>query len=141
VGPNLIAAIASVVVIAITVMGQWINSRNDRNLTNQEVDILKKLDSNSTAARELSQVIQFRIAKWHRRIAKSRQLLRGTIVWGVVGYLMFLAALQLRAFPQDMDLLLLRGALILFGSAALAVAAIRLVQFLKRHHQERDAAE
>jgi uncharacterized membrane protein YraQ (UPF0718 family) len=139
-GPNLIAAIASVLVIAITVIGQWINSRNDRNLTNQEVDILKKLDSNSTAARELSQVIQFRIAKWHRRIAKSRQLLRGTIVWGVVGYLMFLAAVQLRVLPRDSDLMLLLGALILFGSVAFAIAIVRLVQFLKRHRQERDAA-
>ena len=33
---SLIAAIASVIVITITVIGQWINSRNDRNLTNQE---------------------------------------------------------------------------------------------------------
>jgi hypothetical protein len=39
-GPNLIPAIASVVVILITVIGQWINSRNDRSLTNQELDIL-----------------------------------------------------------------------------------------------------
>jgi hypothetical protein len=30
-------------VIAITVIGQWINSRNDRNLTNQELDILKAI--------------------------------------------------------------------------------------------------
>ena len=80
--PNLVAAIASVSVIAITVIGQWINSRNDRSLTNQELDILKKLDSNSMAARELSEVIHFRITKWHRRIAKTRQLLRSAVVVG-----------------------------------------------------------
>jgi hypothetical protein len=38
----------------ITVIGQWISSRNDRNLTNQELDILKKLDPNSKTARDLS---------------------------------------------------------------------------------------
>jgi hypothetical protein len=54
VGPNLIAAITSVVVIMITVIGQWISSRNDRNLINQELDILKKLDPNSKTARDLS---------------------------------------------------------------------------------------
>jgi hypothetical protein len=136
---NLIAPIASILVIAITVIGQWINSRNDRNLTNQELDILKKLDSNSTAARELSAVIQFRIAKWHRRIAKSRQLLRGTIVWGVISYLLFLVILQIAPRPKDVDLILWFGALILFGSVAFAVAVIRLVQFLKRHRQEHGA--
>jgi len=40
--------------IMITVIGQWISSRNDRNLTNQELDILKKLDPNSKTARDLS---------------------------------------------------------------------------------------
>ena len=64
----------------------------------------------------------------------------GTIVWGVVGYLMFLAAVQLRVLPRDSDLMLLLGALILFGSVAFAIAIVRLVQFLKRHRQERDAA-
>jgi hypothetical protein len=45
--PELIAGLASVVVIVITVMGQWFNSRNDRQLTNLELDIWKKLDPNS----------------------------------------------------------------------------------------------
>jgi hypothetical protein len=137
--PNLIAAIASVSVIAITVIGQWINSRNDRILTNQELDILKKLDSNSTAARELSEVIQFRIAKWHRRIAKARQLLRSAIVWGVIGYLLLTTAVQLSIFPRDSDLMLLLGALILLGSAAFAVAGVKLGQFLIRRRRDRIA--
>lgn len=90
--------------------------------------------------RALSEVIQFRIAKWHRRIAKSRQLLRGTIVCGVVGYLLLLAALQLAPRTKDVDLMILFGALILFGSVTFAVAVVRLVQFLRRQRQEQEAA-
>jgi hypothetical protein len=137
--PNLVAAIASVSVIAITVIGQWINSRNDRSLTNQELDILKKLDSNSMAARELSEVIHFRITKWHRRIAKTRQLLRSAVVWAVIGYLLLVTAVQLTHFPRDTDLMLLLGAFILAGSIAFAVAGVRFGQFLIRRRQDRIA--
>jgi hypothetical protein len=137
VSPNLIAAIASVIVIVITVIGQWINSRNDRILTNQELDILKKLDPNSGAARELSEVVQFRIAKWHHRIDKSRPLLRESIVSGVVGYLLLQTAASLRFFEKDLDLKILYVALILLGSLAWVVAGARLGQFLIIRRQER----
>jgi hypothetical protein len=69
VSPNLITAIARVIVIVITVAGQWINSHNDRSLTNQELDILKKLDPESPAARELNEVVQSRIAIWRQSAA------------------------------------------------------------------------
>jgi hypothetical protein len=94
VGPNLIAALTSVVVIMITVIGQWISSRNDRNLTNQELDILKKLDPNSKTARDLSEVIQARIAKWRQRIAQSRRHLRGAIWWALAGYVILIIAIS-----------------------------------------------
>ena len=61
--PDLIAALTSVVVIMSTVIGQWIRSRNDRTLTHQELDILKKLDPTSQTARDLSEVLQARIAQ------------------------------------------------------------------------------
>jgi hypothetical protein len=65
--PDKFAAIASVIVIVVTVIGQWINSRNDRTLANQELDILAKLALSSGDASQLHEVIRFRIAKWHQR--------------------------------------------------------------------------
>jgi hypothetical protein len=98
--PNLIAAFASVIVIVITVIGQWINSRNDRAVTNQELDILEKLDSNGVAARELSEVIEFRIAKWHQRTtSKSARRLRRVIVVLAVGWILLLLTLILLYQP------------------------------------------
>jgi hypothetical protein len=101
-GPSVIAAIASVTVIVITVIGQWINSRNDRNLTNQEVDLLKKLDPKSKAARELNDVIDFRIGKWRQRITKSKRLARMGIFWMVACYMnIIIATLALSGFGEE----------------------------------------
>ena len=87
-GSNLIPAVVTVIGIIIGVIGQWINSRNDRNLTNQEVDILTKLDPNSSAARELSKVIEFRVAKWYGKILKSRRAEREASNWGIASFLL-----------------------------------------------------
>jgi hypothetical protein len=138
-GPNLIAAIASIIVIVITVIGQWLNTRNDRNLANQELEILKKLDSNSQAARELSELIEFRIAKWHKGIAISRRRVRSAIVWFVIGYMLYLAAFQIAFREKDFDLWIMFGALILFGGVALVVAAVRLLQAVVRRRGDRVA--
>jgi hypothetical protein len=96
--PELIAAIASVVVIVITVTGQWINSRNDRSLTSQDVDIWKKLDPDSKAARDLIHVIEFRIAKWRERIGSAR-LRRSGYSWGFAGAFWLLLAIA--AYATD----------------------------------------
>jgi hypothetical protein len=136
--PNLIAAIASVIVIIITVIGQWISSRNDRNLTNQELDILKRLDPSGPTARELSEVIQFRVAKWRRRIAKSRQRLRSGSAWFVAGYLIyvFLVVPLSQEEGKDADLTVFFWALIVFGGVAFLIAAVRLVQFVVARSEE-----
>jgi hypothetical protein len=82
--PVLVPALTSVIVVVITAVGQWINSRNDRSLANQELDALKKLDPETEAAQELTEVIQFRIAKWYARIAESRRALRDATIWSAV---------------------------------------------------------
>jgi hypothetical protein len=103
--PNLISllvpALASVIVIIITVTGQWINSRNDRNLANQEVEILKKLDSNSRTARELNEVIEFRVTRWHRKIAQSRRSRWRAIALALAGYVLSVFGLTAYVFAGE----------------------------------------
>jgi type II secretory pathway component PulL len=60
----LITAVGLVLVSIVSVTGQWLTSRNDRTLTHQEVDLLKKLDPDSGAAADVTAVIQSRIASW-----------------------------------------------------------------------------
>jgi hypothetical protein len=92
---SLIPALASIAAIAITVVGQWINTRNDRVITNQELDLLKKLDPGSDAAKQLSQVIATRISDWHAKSQPSRLDRRRAVVWMTVGYLIWWGALLL----------------------------------------------
>jgi hypothetical protein len=138
-GPNLIAAIASVIVIIVTVIGQFVSSRNDRNLTNQELDILKKLDPNSPTARELSEVIQFRVAKWRRRITKSRRRLRSGFAWLAAGYVFYLFAIPQEHKEKDIDLTILFWALIVVGGVAFVISTVRFVQFVVARSEERVA--
>ena len=62
----------------------------DSNVTNQELEILKKLDPNSGTACELSEVIETRIAHWHRDIGKSGRRIRLLKVWGVVSLILLI---------------------------------------------------
>ena len=72
-GTALIAAAASVLAVLVSVVGTVINSRNDRALTHQEVDLLTKLQPDSKAARELHAVIEARINSWYGRAYKTRR--------------------------------------------------------------------
>jgi hypothetical protein len=136
VGPNLIAALTSVVVIMITVIGQWISSRNDRNLTNQELDILKKLDPNSKTARDLSEVIQARIAKWRQRIAQSRRHLRGAIWWAVAGYVILIIAISYYMIDAEGKWAFMVIAILCFGGAV-----GKLLQWWPEWRHERQAED
>jgi hypothetical protein len=135
VSPNLITAIASVVVILITVIGQWINSRNDRSLTNQELDILKGLDANAPAARELSEVIQFRISKWHDKTVKSARLVRRALSWLAVTWLLLMAGslIESRAFSLD----LLETIFLVLASVAFLAMVFTWLQFSKERSNEK----
>ena len=66
----------------------------DSNVTNQELDILKKLDPNSGTPCELREVIETRIAHWHRDIGKSGRRIRLLKVWGVVSLILLTVFLR-----------------------------------------------
>jgi hypothetical protein len=78
-----------------------INSRNDRSLANQEIDILKKLDPNGAEAHQLSEVIQSRIARWHWRASESRRL----VLYGVVCFYIALLAVYLGVYMSEPETL------------------------------------
>jgi hypothetical protein len=132
---SLVPAIAGVIGIIITVIGQWINSRNDRNLTNQELDILNKLDSNSPAAHKLSEVIESRIETWRKRAIKSKRLKRRALVWVVVSYILVLLLIPLWAPTSFTEYLI--AMMVLAGSASLILAAITYWQALTAERNER----
>jgi hypothetical protein len=132
---SLIPAIASIIGIIITVIGQWINSRNDRNLTNQELDILKKLDSNSRAARELSQVIESRIETWRKKAMKSERLKRRALVLVVVSYILVLLLIPLWSPTSFREYLI--AIMVLAGLASVTLAAIKYWQALTAQRRER----
>jgi hypothetical protein len=140
-GPNLIAAIASVVVILITVIGQWINSRNDRSLTNQELDILQKLDNlkeldaNPSAARELSEVIQFRIAKWHDKTVKSERFVRRAWMWAAVSWMLLMVGDL--AYSKAFSLDLLGNVLLVLAFAAFLAMVYTWLRFSKERSNEK----
>jgi hypothetical protein len=73
----IVGAIGLVLVALLGVLGQFLTSRNDRTLTDQEVDLLRKLDPNSQAARDLIAVVESRIATWHWK-ALTRRARRAT---------------------------------------------------------------
>jgi hypothetical protein len=73
----LIPVVGAVLVAVIAAAGQVINSRNDRAQAHQEVDLLRKLDPTSDAAKELAAVVQARIGRWHRKFYKDTPKLEG----------------------------------------------------------------
>jgi hypothetical protein len=87
--PNLFAPLATVVVISITVVGQWISSRNDRSLTDQELEILSKLERDSKTAKDLSAVIETRIARWRQRMAESRHIAWRAVRWTLASLIIY----------------------------------------------------
>jgi hypothetical protein len=87
----LIAGAAVVLAGLIAVIGQWLNSRNDRQLTLLEVELHSKMPSEAKAARlELEHVIDDRIHRWYLRTHPFERSLRAAWV-GVAFAFLFLA--------------------------------------------------
>jgi Flp pilus assembly protein TadB len=85
--PTLIAALTSVIVIMITTLGQWLSNRNDRALAHQEVELLKHLQPNSRAAKDLEEVIASRIDVWKFELRPVAVFYRVFAFWAVLAYL------------------------------------------------------
>ena len=71
--------ISAIVVAVVGIVVPLVNSRNDRVLTDQEVDILRKLDPNSKAAKELSAVIEARVSQWYQRAYRVQKTPTGPV--------------------------------------------------------------
>jgi len=82
----LIPVVGAVFVAVIAAVAQVISSRNDRAQAHQEVDLLRKLDPTSdttkelaeAAAKELAEVVQARIGRWHQKFYKATPKLEGS---------------------------------------------------------------
>jgi len=99
----LIPMVGAVLVAVIAAAAQVINSRNDRAQAHQEVDLLRKLDPTSDTAKELAEVLQARIGRWHQKFYKATPKLEGSrrlrpsfegvsVVIFVLIYLLFITA-------------------------------------------------
>jgi hypothetical protein len=73
----LIPVFGAVLVAVIAAAAQVINSRNDRAQAHQEVDLLLKLDPTSDTAKQLFQVLQARVNRWHARFYKTTPVIVG----------------------------------------------------------------
>jgi hypothetical protein len=100
----LIPVLGAVLVAVVAAAGQVINSRNDRAQAHQEVDLLQKLrqmDPTSDTAKQLDEVVQVRIGRWHRKFYKDTPKLMGRrrlppailvpiVVWLLIIFVIFL---------------------------------------------------
>ena len=100
-----LTSLGLIIVALVTVGGQWLNGRNDRALTHQEVDLLAKLNPDSLAAAQLRAVIQDRINRWHVRTRPWFQMYRR--VWRTlgVGYLVLTVSILLLPWPDAKKIL------------------------------------
>jgi hypothetical protein len=57
----------------VTGLWTWLAASTDRARAQQEADVLSRLDPNSQAARWLREIIDTRVAHWHRRIFGTRK--------------------------------------------------------------------
>jgi len=89
----LIPAIAVVLVGLFALLGQYLNARNDRAITLQELEILSKLRRNSTEAEELSALVSRRIARWHATKLGASALL--STMWYSLGAALIMLSLAL----------------------------------------------
>jgi hypothetical protein len=64
----LIPAVAGVVIALVATAGSLLSSRNDRQMTLLEFEILAKLPADSQAAHDMSRVIDTRIQRWRERL-------------------------------------------------------------------------
>jgi hypothetical protein len=85
-----LTALVPVIAALVTVVGQRLSGRNDRAQTHQEVDLLAKLDRKSLAAINLNQVIEDRIAAWHRRTRESHRAVRAVWYFAGISYVFFI---------------------------------------------------
>lgn len=69
-GPVVVAAIITGTVGLIVAVVQILGGRDSRGQAQKEADVLSKLAPDSEAARQLRQIIEQRVARWHRRLIK-----------------------------------------------------------------------
>jgi len=69
--------LGAVVVALVAATVSVLNSRNDRAISNLEADLLKKLDPQSEAARQLNAVIEARVNGWYRKAYKIKKTSTG----------------------------------------------------------------
>jgi Flp pilus assembly protein TadB len=70
----LIPSLGLVIVAVIGLFGQLAASRNERTVTQQEIELLEllqKLDPTSTAAKHLREVIEARVRHWHDKVVQQ----------------------------------------------------------------------
>ena len=124
----LLSTLGLIIVAVVTVVGQWVSSRNDRALAHQEVDLLKKLDDpKSSAAVDLKAVIEDRLRVWKKRAQPSYRLLRTGYMTLFVAYLL-VAAIRLLEAPEHPEGLYLATYLALL--IAIIVTGVTSAYFL-----------
>jgi hypothetical protein len=99
--PALIAGAAVVLAGLIAAIGQWLNSRNDRQLTLLEVELHSKMPPEAKAASlELEHVIDHRIHRWYLSTRPFARTLRATVLAVALAYL-FAAIYTLILYVTD----------------------------------------
>jgi hypothetical protein len=68
--PTIITVVGLILVALISLAGTLLTTRNDRALSHQEVDLPKKLDPESRAAKDLSLVIEAGVNRWYKKYYK-----------------------------------------------------------------------
>lgn len=103
--PALITSVVPVLVASITIFGYWLTSRNDRQKTLLEVDLLSKLPEDAiTAAMCLRMVIDRRIQKWERSSQPQRDHLRRAVLGWFQAYLFLAVAFTGKYFVDPQGL-------------------------------------
>ena len=149
--PATIAAIASVVAVVITAVGQLVSqlvsTRNDLALAHQEVDLLKKLQPGSQAETDLEMIIRKRIGKLRGRYDESR------LAWNHAKNFLICAAVAVAlAMPMLFYLkpeeawgglpdLLRSVILVLVGGAAVALLGTTVYLILAFVHRYKESRE
>ena len=125
----LIAGAATVLAVFVTAFGQWLTSRNDRQLTLAELNLLSKMRPGSQPDRGLEVVIGRRVGRWRSASTYWRRMFRRSAL--VAGISMFFAvvyaALGVLLKPDTaQEVLRQRGTALRFVFGALAWLTLAL---------------
>lgn len=77
--PTVLTFLGPILVALAAVFGGWLTSRNDRALALQELDLYKRLNPDSTTAKDLGTVIALRVSGWKKRAIRSAR--RGRVTF------------------------------------------------------------